>query len=184
MNLFKDISVFQDWSSRGSGSHVDFSPQEDLPLKEGRFLGHGITGSVYETAIGDHTFAWKRRFCRRKITDVERKEIEILKKLSHKHIIRLVGTYTHRQFLGLLLYPVAVCDLATFFDDYEAVFKEQDLESTQKERLAQLELPFESQSDFEKEGRRYLLSKIGCLTHAVEYLHSQDIRHKDLKPSK
>ena len=65
-SIFKDMSVFKDWSGRGS--HVDFLPEEVLPLKEGRFLGHGIMGGVYETAIGDYTFAWKRRFCRRKIT--------------------------------------------------------------------------------------------------------------------
>jgi hypothetical protein len=31
------------------------------------------------------------------------KEMEILKKLSHTHMIELIGTYTHRQCLGLLL---------------------------------------------------------------------------------
>ena len=51
-----------------------------------------------------------------KLEKTERKEIEILKKLKHEHIVRIVGTYTHRQFLGLLLHPVAVCDLATLFE--------------------------------------------------------------------
>jgi serine/threonine protein kinase len=180
-SIFKDLSVFKDWSGRGS--HVDYLPEEVLPLKEGRFLGHGIMGGVYETTIGDYTFAWKRRFCRRKITDVEKKEIEILKKLAHEHIIQLVGTYTHRQFLGLLLYPVAVCDLATFIDDYECICKEEELESVQKERLNQLRLPSGSRHEFQLFGGKYLYSKIGCLISAVEYLHKEKIRHKDLKPS-
>jgi serine/threonine protein kinase len=174
-------STFKDWSGRGS--HVDFLPEEVIPLKEGRFLGHGIMGGVYETAIGDYTFAWKRQFCRRKITDVERKEIEILKKLSHQHIVQLVGTYTHRQFLGLLLHPVAVCDLATFLDDFESICNGKDIESEQKERLHQLGLLYEPRRDFRSTGSTYICSKIGCLTSAVEYLHGQKIRHKDLKPA-
>jgi hypothetical protein len=66
--------------------------------------------------IGGHVFAWKRRFCRRHIGDAEKRETEVMKKLSHRHIVRLVGSYTHRQFLGLLVHPVAVCDLATLFE--------------------------------------------------------------------
>ncbi|KAF2000281.1 kinase-like protein, partial [Amniculicola lignicola CBS 123094] len=62
------------------------------------------------------------------------------------------------QFLGLLLHPVAVCDLATFMEDFEAI-------------------------DFDDKCNRYLYSQIGCIVAAVEYLHIQSIRHKDLKPS-
>src|SRR5262245_15123104 len=32
-------SLLKDWSGRGS--HVDFSHDEDIPLQQGRFLGHG-----------------------------------------------------------------------------------------------------------------------------------------------
>ncbi|KAF2254924.1 kinase-like protein [Trematosphaeria pertusa] len=170
-------SIIEDWSGRGA--HVDFHPSENVPLEQGRFLGHGSMGGVYETSIRGHAFAWKRRFCRRKIGDAERKEIEILKKVSHRHIIRLAGSYTHRQFLGLLLYPVAVCDLATFMEDVEAFRSATNsLDHAQKERLSRLGAPASSFLLFIS-----LWGKMGCIVCAVDYLHSQKIRHKDLKPS-
>jgi hypothetical protein len=116
----KTNSLWQDWSGLGS-SHVDFARDEIVPLQEGRFLGYGTNGGVYETTCMGERLAWKRKYCRRKVGHVERKEIEILKKLSHRHIIKLVGTYTHLQFLGMLLWPVAVCDLATLLEDLSSL---------------------------------------------------------------
>ncbi|EON62509.1 serine/threonine protein kinase [Coniosporium apollinis CBS 100218] len=108
-------SVAADWSGRGS--HVDFETDETVPLQQGRFLGHGVNGGVYETTCKGVALAWKRSYCRGLIGPEERKEIEVLKKLSHCHIIELVGTYSHGPFLGLLLWPVAVCDLGIFMED-------------------------------------------------------------------
>jgi serine/threonine protein kinase len=188
--------ILNDWS--GKGAHVDFQPDEQVPLKEVRFLGHGSMGGVYETNIRGHAFAWKRRFCRRRIGDAERKEIEILKKVSHRHIVRFVGSYTHRQFLGLLLYPVALCDLATFLEDSEAFIADVVLMPSQVETLKTLlslhDVIFQKIDNkdakaslvrpYIQEGMKaFALSKIGCIVCAVEYLHSQRIRHKDLKPS-
>ncbi|KAJ4357481.1 uncharacterized protein N0V89_002057 [Didymosphaeria variabile] len=174
-------AVLANWSGRGT--HVDFQSHEEVPLVQGRFLGHGSMGSVFETNVQGHTFAWKRRFCRRKIGEAERKEIEILKKVSHHHIIRFAGSYSHRQFLGLLLYPVAVCDLATFLEDFESLLPNSDRDSAREERMTALGL---SCRNLESEFYRcslLLARRMGCIISAVEYLHSQSIRHKDLKPS-
>src|SRR5436190_9854058 len=107
-----------DWANRGT-SHIDFKKEETVPLQQGRFLGYGVNGGVYETVVQGLSVAWKRRFCRGPIGIGELREIEILKKLRHRHIIKLLGTYTHESFLGLLLWPVAVCDLATFLEDVD-----------------------------------------------------------------
>ena len=46
----RDISnVLEDWSGRGS--HVEFLPKESIPLQQGRFLGHGSMGGVYEMCV-------------------------------------------------------------------------------------------------------------------------------------
>ncbi|KAH7092086.1 kinase-like domain-containing protein, partial [Paraphoma chrysanthemicola] len=143
-------------------------------------LGRGAAGEVYETTIKGHKLACKRVAFRRKIGEADRKEIEILKKLSHTHIIQLIGTYTHHQFLGILLFPVALCDLRTFFEDVEAHYRGLGLDNQQRTRLTAL--------DYFSSCRKYYMaspiySSIGCLISAIAYLHSQRIRHKALKPS-
>lgn len=159
----------------------------------GTFLGRGAAGDVHEVIVQKHKLAHKKMVVRRKLAGKEMKEIEILKRLSsHEHMIQLVGTYTHRQFLGLLVYPVAICDMATFFEDVEAWHNtasgEKDvtdrqslLEMTQKNRLVALGYDFPSIDKSYKASPIY--SKIGCLISATAYLHDQKIRHKDLKPS-
>ncbi|KAK7180169.1 hypothetical protein DPSP01_012796 [Paraphaeosphaeria sporulosa] len=174
-------AVLADWSGRGA--HVDFQSHEEEPLVQGRFLGHGSMGSVFETSVRGFDFALKRRFCRRKIGEAERKEIEILKKLSHRHIIRLAGSYTHRNFLGLLLWPVATCDLATFLEDYEAVMDNSPEDHARGERMIALSAMGDGSEVFEISANSILKCRMGCIISAVEYLHSQNIRHKDLKPS-
>lgn len=144
-----------------------------------RLLGKGAWAFVYETAVQSHRLALKKMFFKRKVDMIGRKEIEILRKLSHPHVVQLLGTYTHGNWLGLLLYPVAVCDLQTFFEDVEA-FQQQKADDYQKEHLELLG----SLNDTEATGwASPIYSQIGCLVSAISFLHSHDIRHKDLKPS-
>jgi hypothetical protein len=178
-------AVLADWSGRGV--HVDFQNHDEVPLVQGRFLGHGSMGGVFETTVQGYTFAWKRRFCRHRIGEAERKELEILKKVSHRHIIRLAGSYTHRQFLGVLLYPVAICDLATFLEDWDAILMdspEDHAREERDERMTRLGVRRETpEKRVSFDASIILISQMGCIISAVEYLHSQSIRHKDLKPS-
>lgn len=136
-------------------------------------------GDVYQTEVMGYKLAWKRIPLRRQVGQKDLKEIEILKRLSHAHMIKLVGTYTHRQCLGLLLKPVAVCDLHTFFDDVESYWASRSSRA-QNERLRELAF-CGSNSAVRKAGPIYF--QIGCLVSAVAYLHEQKVRHKDLKPS-
>ncbi|KAF2189364.1 kinase-like protein [Zopfia rhizophila CBS 207.26] len=191
-----------DWSGRLS-SHVDFHKDEILPLLQGRFLGYGIHGGVYETTCNGVQLAWKRKFCRYRIGDRERREIEIIKRLDHRHIIQLVGTYTHGPFLGLLMWPVATCDLATFIEDLDW-FRRMDGAELNKD----LHAGFFSVADSSDEGSMRaarlvalgiyshltvaevirmtaarLEHALGCMASAIAYLHYSGIKHKDLKPS-
>ena len=191
-----------DWSGRHS-SHVDFQKDETLPLLQGRFLGYGIHGGVYETTCNGVQLAWKRKFCRYRIGDRERREIEIIKRLDHRHIIKLVGTYTHGPFLGLLLWPVATCDLATLIEDLDwfrrmdgaelgkeshagffSVAGSSEEESVRAARLAALGLrPHLTRAEVTRMTVARLEHALGCMASAIAYLHHSGVKHKDLKPS-
>jgi serine/threonine protein kinase len=81
----------------------------------------------------------------------------------------------------MLLYPVAVCDLHTFFDDAEAYLNNSP-DDSQIHRLDQLGY-FPDHVQTLKHKAWPIYSQIGCLVSAIAYLHNQSIRHKDLKPS-
>lgn len=183
-----------DWSNTGRGPHVEFHSHEAVPLVQGtrvniqpwqtrsssvgRMLGRGSMGDVYETTIRGYNLAWKKITSKRQVNLGQRKEIDILKKVSHRHMVRLVGTYTSRMELGILLYPVALCDLHTFFEDIEAYWT-NSADEEQSRRLSLLNLT--TSDPTEKASPAY--HQIGCLVSAIEYLHRKEIRHKDLKPS-
>ncbi|EON64865.1 serine/threonine protein kinase [Coniosporium apollinis CBS 100218] len=188
----KVAALTADWCGRGS--HVDFQTDDTVPLSQGKFLGHGVNGGVYQTTCRGVALAWKRRYCRGAIGSRERNEIEVLKRLNHHHIIHLVGTYTHGPFLGLLLWPVAVCDLATFFEDYEYIWR-HSLTLADPEEAVKAEAVIDrfhqlGPKESDNKGlvrllwyRDRLYESFGCLAQAVAYLHQQRVRHKDLKPS-
>ena len=103
------------WSGRGR--HVEFDRKETIPLEEGKPLGRGASADVHEVNCRGITLARKKIYCNRrmKLEDV-RRELDILKKLNHKHVVTLVGSFIQGQLLGLLLFPAAVCDLGVFLD--------------------------------------------------------------------
>ncbi|KAF2840361.1 kinase-like protein [Patellaria atrata CBS 101060] len=180
------------WGGRGT-KHVDFGPDEVIPLQKGRFLGHGVNGGVYETYHNGIALAWKTKYCRTSSAAVNaQKEIQVLKKLKHHHIVSLVGTYTHRQFLGLLLWPVAACDLGVLLEDIDKVLdpmyfqrRPDTLENERRDRIRDLGFSVLglSLTSNKEDLRKRMLRSFGCLTSAIAYLHKERIRHKDLKPS-
>ncbi|KAI9783700.1 MAG: hypothetical protein M1839_003548 [Geoglossum umbratile] len=172
-----------DWSGRGF--HVDYQPDEVVPLQREDELGTGSSGVVYKTICNGVALAWKTK----PRHSNEQKEIDSLKKLSHLHIVGLVGTFTHRQSLSMLLWPVAVCDLATFFKDLDVFKTHQALRDFKKSnpdpihRFTLLGIDVKGcrfAADF---AREWLYQSFGCLAGAVHYIHRSKMRHKDLKPS-
>ncbi|KAI3320905.1 kinase-like domain-containing protein [Xylariaceae sp. AK1471] len=88
-------------------------------------------------------------------------EIRALRKIRHDHFIRLVTSYTTREHIGIIMSPVADCDLGIFLQH------------------------FISNNDphppHEKENA--LAGFFGCLATALMCLHFKyRIRHKDIKP--
>ena len=84
-------------------------------------------------------------------------ELIALKTLRHRHLVKLISSYTDPSYVGLIMTPVA----------------DEDLEVFLKRKLT---------TDAELNLRKQLLRTFyGCLTSALIYLHSRSFRHKDIK---
>ncbi len=81
-------------------------------------------------------------------------ELEAVKKMSHRHIVKLVGSYTDPFWVGLIMTPVADGDLEEY-----------------------LNLP-----DTTNIRKQSLRTFFGCLTMAMGYLHQHNMCHGDVKP--
>jgi hypothetical protein len=147
---------------QAGGSHKNFDSEPDRFFMLQKELGHRGFGSVDHVVdrLGWDHFARKRILRGRSFkTDKEaiesfENELKTLKKLSHIHLVKLVGSYTDPKYVGLIMWPVADMDLAAFLANYP----------DPKKRKICL--------------RRFF----GCLATAVAYLHDNKIRHKDIKP--
>lgn len=127
-------------------------------------LGHGSFGQV-DHVVGRLSL---EHFARKRISrgksfkrDLEaiksfQNELKTLKMLSHKHLVKLISSYTDRKWVGLIMKPVAECNFELFLS---------------AEHIDQI--------DRQTCIRRFF----GCLATAVEYLHQHQIRHKDIKPA-
>ena len=82
-------------------------------------------------------------------------EITNLKRLSHQHLVSLIGSYTDQRCVAYLMEPIADCNFMLLLCQPRSFIVE---------RLPSL--------------RNYF----GCLASAVAYLHRQRVRHRDLKP--
>ncbi|KAI4924871.1 uncharacterized protein J4E92_006907 [Alternaria infectoria] len=91
---------------------------------------------------------------RKKLLSFEN-EVHNLKRLSHHHLVKLLGSYTDRRYIGIIMEPVADLDLQQYLA--------RDAWTTQDYVV--------------------LRGFVGCLCSALVYLHDNKCRHKDLKPS-
>ena len=134
-----------------------------IPKKE---LGTGLHGRVDEVVsrLSLRMFARKRikkgqSFQRdgRAMKSFEN-ELKVLKSLSHKHLVKLVGSYSDPHYVGFIMTPVADCNLQ------EYLIREFTAVADVRERQICI--------------RRFF----GCLSTAVAFLHENTTRHRDIKP--
>ena len=122
--------------------------------------GFGIVDEVYGR-LSLKSFARKRISRGRSFNTDQKKllafenELSNLKQLSHRHLVKLVSSYTDKTFVGFLMTPVADMDLATYLASNEIDYIDK---------------------------KNCLREFFGCLATAVEYLHKEKVRHKDIKP--
>ncbi|KAH7413941.1 kinase-like domain-containing protein [Phaeosphaeria sp. MPI-PUGE-AT-0046c] len=143
------------------GSHCFFGAKDTVPFESRGILGHGNFGQVDKVVSLNSFKQYARKrvlrssaFRGRRKEDLECfiAEIEVLKRLQHYHVVEFVGSYTDAKYIGLIMSPVANCDLATYIDTLAPA------------------------------GHEELRTFFGCLATALEFLHSQNVRHKDIKP--
>jgi serine/threonine protein kinase len=206
----KQIKEWEDskghWS--GLGKHVtNFCDHKKLHVSQETELGSGSYGSVERITYQTVTMARKYVKPRRGIkVETLRAEANSMERLVHRHILKLVGTYTlhQRNALYILLYPAAVCDLSRFLDDIDGIrldtcddredaFKRLRLlgleeigtveESAVATASAQSMRPDNVSSAHKSVTALCFLQQIlGCITEAVAFFHKEGVRHRDLKP--
>lgn len=80
-------------------------------------------------------------------------ELRHLKQLSHRHLVKIIASYTDPEYISYIMEPVAELDL---------------------DRL--LAMPGVITPEYQSVLRRFF----GCLAGAVNYLHQSKIRHRDI----
>jgi serine/threonine protein kinase len=83
-------------------------------------------------------------------------EVDIMKRLNHPHIVRFVGTYVFDHSFSILMTPSADFDLRYFMETHVGN---------------------------EGPGMDTVIQWFSCLVSSVQYLHSNSIKHQDIKPS-
>jgi serine/threonine protein kinase len=146
-----------------NGRHCHFGTAEQHPFDIQSRIGSGSFGQVHvvESRVTHKQYALKtvRRSKAfgtksKEIMSIFKSEMKIMKGLRHKHIVCYIGSYTDRNDLGLLISPVADCDLEEYL---EKACKTPNHHPT-------------------------LRTFFGCLATALSYLHDEEIKHRDIKP--
>ncbi|KAI4261172.1 MAG: hypothetical protein L6R42_003623 [Xanthoria sp. 1 TBL-2021] len=145
------------------GRHALTKNGDDL-FRLVRHLGRGGFGSVdlVWSCMSFREYA-RKKFLRKTTSKADQKilknfetELTNLKRLSHEHLVKVVGSYTDQRSVAFLMEPIADMNLLTFLENFNR----------------------------HREGwSPSLRSYFGCLANAVGYLHTQRVRHRDLKPA-
>lgn len=189
------------WDAMYDTRQLNLGRNDPEPFQPGRHLGQGGCGSVHEIDLNGVRLALKRSY-HRKLTINVQKEIDVLTHMSedrHRHVVRLIGSYLYTEKkqglyeLGLIIWPVARCDLARFMREvvvleHRSEHSKEDVESAADTLSlasdpvkAAKHIPYETilEDSIEK-----LERIIGCLADALAWLHgTARVRHRDLKPA-
>jgi serine/threonine protein kinase len=142
---------------------LEYTNPSQVPFQPIKTLGHGGYGYVEEVCHISSGTVFARKSIRIRasqatdITEAVQKEVAIVQRLRHAHIVTIHSAYREPKLFGIIMSPVADGDFDWFFE------KRAD-ESFPAELLSLLRVWF------------------SCLSDALAYIHSQNVRHKDIKP--
>jgi serine/threonine protein kinase len=137
------------------------SPLDSQSFLSVKLLGTGGFSTVDEVVHRETSLRVSRKTLKNRdhsaLAELK-KEVDVLQKLRHPHVIRFLGAYSNGDKMSLLLSPVAETTLAAWLD-------KSTLE--RPSGLAQT-----------------IVSMLGCLSSTVRYLHEQRpvVKHMDIKP--
>ncbi|KAL2044844.1 hypothetical protein N7G274_002619 [Stereocaulon virgatum] len=149
-----------DLEKNGTTMHAHFGREDTFPFEVRETLGAGSYATVDKlfSPFSRREFA-RKRFRRSKgesKAEIEsfKNELQVLKKINHHHCVELVASYSDFKYFGLIMSPVADCNLASF---YNLVPDDPRYLDT-------------------------LRTFYGCLAKGLQYVHSSEVRHRDIKP--
>ncbi|KAH6669245.1 kinase-like domain-containing protein [Halenospora varia] len=146
------------------GGHLHFGKGESAPYEAIGKLGSGAYGEVEKviSLLSHQEFARKKisrrtRHLRKNEHGIKSflAELRVLKRISHNHCVKMIGSYTDHKYLALIMSPVADCNLVSYMEDAANSVDKQSL----------------------------LRTFFGCLCNGLQYLHQSKIRHRDVKPA-
>ncbi|KAF2128921.1 kinase-like protein [Dothidotthia symphoricarpi CBS 119687] len=169
--LLLDPQYELNWSGRGQ--HVEYDPKDEgsIPLTTEKILGHSATAIVDSVKCRRIRLARKKIRCTRRLTkEAVIVEVEHLHRLQHFHVLRVVGTYTLRKDLAIMLYPATPWNLDEFMDellDTRSVLNTDVLLTGTWRKRTCVEA---------------LKTFFGCLAHSLMFIHSKNVKHMDIEP--
>jgi serine/threonine protein kinase len=142
------------------GDHVEFRDCEILPFQPVDTICAADDGQPMMDKVKYHSDG--RLYARKSVVlarpahkAVLLNDIRAYKKLQHPNITKIVCSYAQGNTVGLIMYPLATCNMEEY-----------------------LKLPFDRvRPDLMK-------SWFVELADGLEYIHSMDLRHRNIKPSK
>ena len=146
----------------GTRRHEYFAENADQHFESLNELGKGGFGSVDRIKSKRSGKIYVRKRLDRQETFEQsseafkhfKREVDALKRLRFRHLVRYVASYTDPQFAAIIMLPVADSDLEVFLNKNS--FNGEDYDDIRK--------------------------AFGCLCKAIMYLQEKRIRHKDIKP--
>ena len=147
-----------------AGQRYILKDGDELPYKLLKNLGHGGCAIVEEVQDQWTGKVFARKVFKIRGSQANRKhifenEVKIIQRLAtHHHIIRVFATYVSKREVGLILSPVASRGALDGFlqDAHEGLLTESDT--------------------------AILTGSFGCLANGLAFMHTQNVRHKDIKP--
>ena len=121
---------FPDVNWSGRGRDAEYAIDEAIPVENVSSLGHSGVAVVDRVTCANMNLARKRIKCSQMAPLASIwNEVRLLRLLRHPDIVQIVGTYKKEEKdgymkFGIMLYPVAECDLLVYLEHTSFVMKQ------------------------------------------------------------